>query len=185
MVSISGDVTYPTYLNPLTTLQKRLVRVITFSEPPSHSEPLLKSGTQFVRIGRNSSSVQELICGVPQGCVLGPLLYVLYTAPVGDIIPKHGLFCHLYADDQQLYASFYFEDETEMAAATRRIEMCVSDIHSWMAVNKLKLNNDKTELLHFHSRFHPRLQLSPFNLNLKSFCHLLMQRILVLSLIPE
>ena len=35
--------TYPTYLNPLTTLQKRLVRIMTFSEPVSHSEPLFKS----------------------------------------------------------------------------------------------------------------------------------------------
>ena len=66
---------------------------------------VLTDRTQFVRIGGTSSSVQELICGVPQGSVLGPLLYVLYTgtAPVGDIIRKHGLFVHLYADDQQLY----------------------------------------------------------------------------------
>ena len=51
-----------------------------------------------------------------------------------------------------------------MATATRRIEMCVSDIHSWMAVNMLKLNTDKTELLYFHSRFRPRLQLNPIRL---------------------
>ena len=63
----------------------------------------LKDRTQFVRIGGTSSSIQELICGVPKGSVLGPLLYVLYTAPVGHIIRKHGLFFHLYADDQQLY----------------------------------------------------------------------------------
>ena len=51
-----------------------------------------------------------------------------------------------------------------MAAATRRIEMCVSDIHSWMAVNVLKLNTVKTELLYLHSRFRPRLQLNPIQL---------------------
>ena len=58
----------------------------------------LKDCTQFVRIGGTSSSIQELICGVPQGFVLGPLLYVfytaLYTAPVGDIIRNHCLFFH-------------------------------------------------------------------------------------------
>jgi len=64
----------------------------------------------------------------------------------------------------QLRTSFYFENETEMAAAKRRIEMCVSDIHSWMAVNMQKLNTDKTELLYFHSRFRPRLQLNPIQL---------------------
>ena len=51
-----------------------------------------------------------------------------------------------------------------MAAATRRIEMCVTDIHSWMAVNMLELNNDKTELLYSHSRFRPRLQLNSIQL---------------------
>ena len=51
-----------------------------------------------------------------------------------------------------------------MAAATKRIEMCVSDIHSWMAVNMLKLDTDKTELLYFYSRFRPRLQLNPIQL---------------------
>ena len=64
----------------------------------------------------------------------------------------------------QLYTSYYFEDETEMAAAKRRIDMCLSDIHSWMAVNMLKLNTDKTELLYFHSRFPPCLQLNPIQL---------------------
>lgn len=86
----------------------------------------------------------------------------------------------------QLYTSFYFEDETEMAAAKRRIEMYVSDIHSWMAVNMLKLNTDKTELFYFHSRFRPRLQLNPIDqLGSDVISHLLMQRILVLSLIPH
>ena len=42
--------------------------------------------------------------------------------------------------------------------------MRVSDIHSWMAVNLLKLNTDKTELLYFHSRFRPCLQLNPIQL---------------------
>ena len=52
----------------------------------------------------------------------------------------------------------------EMATATRHIEMCVSDIHKWMALNMLKLNTDKTELLYFHSKFRPYLQLNPIQL---------------------
>ena len=124
----------------------------------------LKDRTQFVRIGGTSSSAQELICGVPQGSVLGSLLYVLYTSPVGDIIRKHGLFSIYMQMTSNCIPLSTFEDETEMAAATRRIEMCVTDIHSWMAVNMLKLNSDKTELLYFHSRFRPRLQLNSIQL---------------------
>ena len=112
---------------------------------------------------------------------MGPLLYVLYTSPAGDI-RKHGLSFHLYADDQQLYTSFLFDSKTEMAASTRRIEMCVSDIQTWMALNKLKLNTDKTELLYFHSKFRPCLHINLFNLDLMSFTHPHMQGILVLSL---
>ena len=61
--------------------------------------------SQYVRIGTSCSSVINLICGVPQGSVLGPVLFILYTAGLISLIESHGLTLHLYADDTQVYGS--------------------------------------------------------------------------------
>ena len=62
-------------------------------------ESYLKDHEQFVQIENTKSSVRHLLRGIPQGSVLGPLLYVLYTAPIADIIK-------LYVDDSQIYVFF-------------------------------------------------------------------------------
>ena len=113
----------------------------------------LTGRSQFVEINDTKSSVRDLTVGVPQGSVLGPILYLLYTAPLADIIRSHGLVYHFYADDTQLYISF---KDCDVHVARLRVEKCVADICHWMDVNELKLNHDKTEIMLIYWNYHTR-----------------------------
>ena len=107
----------------------------------------LKGRVQSVKIGSIFSQEQNLLFGVPQGSVLGPVLFTIYTTPLGRIIQRHGLTYDLYADDTQLYMAFKPPDATSKYGAISQIEACVADIRIWMNDNFLKLNDDKIVLL--------------------------------------
>ena len=62
---------------------------------------------------------------------------------------------HFYVDDTQLHTSFTCNDEHDLSSTAQHIEDCLADIRTWMLLNKLKLNEDKTELLVIHSRYCP------------------------------
>src|SRR5579872_2945831 len=100
--------------------------------------------------------VSSLACGVRQGSVLGPLLFLLYTVDILYIIEDNGLMGHTYADDTQSYLHFN-PDETDIAVA--KIQTCFSELQVWMDKNKLVLNASKTEIILFGSQH----QLNKFN----------------------
>ena len=110
-------------------------------------ESYLSERFQMVRIKSETSNKVQLTCGVPQGSVLGPLLFIIYTLPLGDLIrERYNMNFHLYADDTQLYMAFT-PTPADAEQCTKKLENCVHDIHDWMLCNNLKLNGDKTEML--------------------------------------
>ena len=114
----------------------------------------LTSHQQVGKVEEDMSSKRPLLRGVRQGLVLGPLLYLVYTAPIADIIKKFNLVYHLYADDTQLYISFNTDCSAALDEAKLRVERCVEEIDLWLCkLNLLKLDQDKTELVVISSKF--------------------------------
>ena len=113
----------------------------------------LSNRTQCVMVDGVHSSEETLTCGVPQGSVLGPLLFLIYTIPLGRVIRKHGFSLHIYADDTQIYIIIKPVNQKAIEHSAAQIQTCVLDIQSWMTANMLKLNAEKTEVLIVGSRF--------------------------------
>jgi hypothetical protein len=102
--------------------------------------------TQRVCRGVTRSSVVQLVCGLPQGSVLGPILFILYTADLVALIERLGLTPHLYADDIQIYGACS-PSGTDLFLS--EISNCAVDVAAWLRSNRLQMNDAKTEFMWF------------------------------------
>ena len=102
---------------------------------------------QYVTINGARSEKTKLRWGVPQGSVLGPILFIMYTTPLGQIARKHGLEISLYADDSGLYIKFKAGSHASEASTLLKVIKCIAEIKAWMNANKLSFNETKTEFM--------------------------------------
>lgn len=107
----------------------------------------LASRKQCVIINGELSVPSQLTVGVPQGSVLGPLLFLVYMLPLRRIIESFEIQRHSFADDSQLYNYFTLGDPASFSTCIKQVEKCAAAVRAWMISNKLKINDSKTEFL--------------------------------------
>ena len=115
----------------------------------------LFSRSSFVKIDSSSSPITTILTGVPQGSVLGPLLFVLFISPIANVI-NPGQACnnlvsfHQYADDTHFYIG---ANSSSLPSQIASLESCTLRVHDWLLNNGLHLNPSKSEAIAF---FNPR-----------------------------
>ena len=128
-----------------TILLHRLDQVFGIHDTALHwFSSYLTNRTQTVTVNNCSSAPEIISCGVPLGSVLAPVRFVLYTAPLSNVMDSHSVLHHSSADDTQLQKSAPPQQVDELIQS---MQQCVHDVKSWKTHNKLKLNDDKTEAL--------------------------------------
>ena len=116
----------------------------------------LTDRTHYVSLSNHCSAFTHVHSGVPQGSVLGPILFSMYTKPLSAIIDSHSIIHHSFADDLQLQIS---APPDRISDLLHSMQSCIDDVEAWATVNMLKLNDNNTELMlvtskrtkHFHS----------------------------------
>jgi len=107
-------------------------------------ESYLTDRAAFVKYNNNNSPTVRISSGVPQGSILGPILFSLYVSPIGSIITGMGASYHQYADDTQLYIEL---NPTHDSAS--QLTACADCLNLWFLRNNLMLNTSKTDCILF------------------------------------
>lgn len=101
----------------------------------------LRNRTQQVRCNNNWSKLMDTKYGVPQGSVLGPLLFIVYINDIIKVCPDEGSI-KMFADDTLIYVTGEGSAELE-----RKMNRIFDIVEKWMNTNKLKLNAEKTKYM--------------------------------------
>ena len=130
----------------------------------------LSDRTYFIRLNDRVSQISHIKFGVPQGSILGPLLFIFYTANITRIAEQHDIRIHSYADDTQLYIHLNMSD---LQQAKDKLVSCVREVQVWCASMRLRLNPSKTELIWFYRGSRDVHPLSGCSLQLDPDCSII------------
>ena len=100
---------------------------------------------QFTNYNNTSSDVKQITCGVPQGSIMGPLLFLLYINNIASV--SRVLFSVLFADDTTLFCR-----SKNLHELSTVINNELGNIIKWLKANRLSLNIDKTNFMIFRPK---------------------------------
>jgi hypothetical protein len=118
-----------------------------------------------VNVNNTFSEIWDLLIGIPQGGVLSPTLYSIYIADICKLLDKYAIQYHLYADDIIIY---FTTNGLSIEDIQQKINDLMNDIQVYMTLKHLKLNSDKTEIMHLSHK--PRLNLKLNRININDDC---------------